>query len=99
VYHLLGLPLLVRILALATNIRLGWKDLPGTNTLGYSGSLIRYEENNLYSAPGSDSIKMFCGNLYKIGITFVKIIRIKADIALNYGHLVSEPNVIKLHKV
>ncbi len=67
-YRLLGLPLLVRLLALPSNIRLGRKGLPGTNALAYSGSLVSYEENNVYSAPGSDSIEMFCCNLYKIGI-------------------------------
>jgi hypothetical protein len=34
-----GAPLLGRILALPTNIRLGWKGLPGTNALAYSKKL------------------------------------------------------------
>jgi hypothetical protein len=32
---ILGVPLLVRILALPTNFRLGSKSQPGTNTLAY----------------------------------------------------------------
>jgi hypothetical protein len=35
VNHLLGNPLYGRLLALPTNIRLGWKSLPGTNALAY----------------------------------------------------------------
>jgi hypothetical protein len=35
VEHLKEAPLYVRLLALPTNIRLGWKGLPGTNTLAY----------------------------------------------------------------
>ncbi len=33
--HLSGVPLHGRPLALPTNIRLGWKGLPGTNTVNY----------------------------------------------------------------
>jgi hypothetical protein len=33
VMHLSGTPLKGRLLALPANIRLGWKSLPGTNTL------------------------------------------------------------------
>jgi len=33
--NLPGVPLKGRFLALPTNIRLGWKGLPGTNTLAY----------------------------------------------------------------
>jgi len=33
--HLTGVPLKGRRLALPTNNRLGWKSLPGTNTLAY----------------------------------------------------------------
>ncbi len=33
--HLKGAPLYRRPLALPTSIRLGWKSLPGTNTLAY----------------------------------------------------------------
>ncbi len=35
VKNLTGAPLCGRPLALPTNIRLGWKALPGTNTLPY----------------------------------------------------------------
>jgi hypothetical protein len=35
VKHLSGAQLLGRLLGLPTNIRLGWKSLPGTNTLAY----------------------------------------------------------------
>jgi hypothetical protein len=35
VKQLSGTPLWSRPLALPTNIRLGWKSLPGTNTLAY----------------------------------------------------------------
>ena len=35
VKHLSGAPLYGRLLASSTNIRLGWKSLPGTNTLAY----------------------------------------------------------------
>jgi len=35
VKHLLGAPFYGRLLALPTDIRLGWKCLPGTNTLAY----------------------------------------------------------------
>ncbi len=39
VKHLLGAPLQGRPLALPTNIRLGWKGLPGTNTLAHYKNL------------------------------------------------------------
>jgi len=35
VKHLSGAPLEGRLLALPTNNRLGWKDLPGANTLAH----------------------------------------------------------------
>jgi hypothetical protein len=35
VKHLSGAPLKGRLLTLPTNIRLGWKDLTGTNALAY----------------------------------------------------------------
>ncbi len=35
VKHISGTPLKGKLLALPTNIRLGWKSLPGTNTLAY----------------------------------------------------------------
>jgi hypothetical protein len=35
VTNLSGAPLYGRLLAVPTNIRLGWKDLSGTNTLAY----------------------------------------------------------------
>jgi hypothetical protein len=35
VRHLSGVPLKGRLLALPTNIKLGWKSLPGTNDLAY----------------------------------------------------------------
>jgi hypothetical protein len=34
-YHLSGAPLHGRLIALPTNIKLGWISLPGTNTLAY----------------------------------------------------------------
>ncbi len=34
-FYLSGAPLLGRLLGLLPNIRLGWKDLPGANTLAY----------------------------------------------------------------
>jgi len=34
-FHLSGAPLYCRVLASPTNIRLGWKGLPETNTLAY----------------------------------------------------------------
>jgi len=37
--HLSGAPLYGRPLALPTNIRLGWKSLPGPNTLTYYENL------------------------------------------------------------
>jgi hypothetical protein len=39
VKHLTGDPLCGRPLAFTTNIRLGWKGLPGTNTLPYYENL------------------------------------------------------------
>jgi hypothetical protein len=35
VEHLMGAPLLGWLLALPTNIRLGWKSLPGKSTIAY----------------------------------------------------------------
>jgi hypothetical protein len=37
VKYLSGAPLEGRLLALPTNIRLGWKSMPGTNALAYYG--------------------------------------------------------------
>jgi hypothetical protein len=37
--HIKGSSLKGRLLALPTNIRLGWKGLPGTNTLAYYENL------------------------------------------------------------
>jgi len=40
--HLAGAPLYSRLLASPTNIRLGWKSIPGTNTLAYYENLQNY---------------------------------------------------------
>ncbi len=37
-----GAPLLVRLLAFPTNIRLGWKGLPETNSLAYYEKFVNY---------------------------------------------------------
>ncbi len=46
VRHISGDPLYDRLLALPTNIRLGWKGLPGTNTLAY------YENSEILAVEG-----------------------------------------------
>ncbi len=56
--HLSGAPLKGRPLALPANIRLGWKSLPGTNTLAYYENQINYGRNKFYSAGP-------CGLYYK----------------------------------
>ncbi len=60
VKHLSDAPLKGRLLALPTNIRLGWKGLPGTNILAY------YEKSQLTAvksfvtlAPGVNAIKLY----------------------------------------
>jgi hypothetical protein len=55
--HISDAPLSVRLLALSTNIRLGWKGLPGTNVLAY------YEKSLL------TAVKKF----YNIGHWFIVI--------------------------
>ncbi len=46
-------PLLGRLLASPTNIRLGWKGLPGTNTLAYYENLqIMAVKSFILRAPG-----------------------------------------------
>jgi hypothetical protein len=41
-------PLQGRLLVLPTNIRLGSKSLPGTNTLAYDKKMINYSHKNVY---------------------------------------------------
>ncbi len=53
--HLSGAPLQGRLLASLTNIRLGWRGLPGTNTLAYYD--INYDRKKFYST-GGDCFRM-----------------------------------------
>ncbi len=53
--HLSDAPFKGRLLALSKNIRLVWKDLPGTNALAY------YEKSELMA------VKRGCKKLYNIG--------------------------------
>jgi hypothetical protein len=48
VKHLSSAPLKGRPLALTTNIRLGWKGLPGTNTPAYYEKSVNYGCKKLY---------------------------------------------------
>jgi hypothetical protein len=50
--HLSGAPLQGRLLASLTNIRLGWKGMPGTNTLAYYKKSVNYSrEKFIEQAP------------------------------------------------
>ncbi len=40
---------LVQALALLVNIRLGWKGLPGTNTLAYNKNFVSYDRKKVYN--------------------------------------------------
>ncbi len=56
-----GAPLTGRLLILPTNIRLGWKALPGTNTVAYhehlsTTAIISFK----ILGPGADVVKLFC---------------------------------------
>jgi hypothetical protein len=46
--HLSDVPHYGWLLALLTNIRLGWQYLPETNTLAYYGNPYVYEEKKFY---------------------------------------------------
>jgi hypothetical protein len=52
VEHLKGASI-IYALALSANIRHGWKNLPGTNTLAY------YENPQITLVPGDNVIKLF----------------------------------------
>ncbi len=55
-----GPPLLGKLLALPTNIILGWKSLPGTNTLAqYENSYITAVKSFITLSPGANVIKKF----------------------------------------
>ncbi len=65
--NLSGAPLSVRLLGLPTNNKLGWKSLPGTNTLAY------YEKAQLTA--GKSFIILTTGRLFFIfRLTFTIII-------------------------
>ncbi len=55
-----GTPLLGRLLALPTNIRLGWKDLSGTNPLNLLPKLVIYVSNFLNKIGTEVSIDRPC---------------------------------------
>jgi hypothetical protein len=61
--HLSGAPLYGRLLALPTNIRLGWKGSPGTNTL--LQKVLTYGRNFFYNIgpripkPGTATVTFF----------------------------------------
>ncbi len=58
--HLLGAPLLARLLALPANIRLDWKGLPGTKALAYYKTLsISAVKLIITILPGVNLIKLF----------------------------------------
>jgi hypothetical protein len=62
-WGLSGAPLLGRLLASPTTIRLGWKGLPGTNTLAYYGNpQITAAKNFIVQAPGLLSTIKFSSN-------------------------------------
>jgi hypothetical protein len=63
--HISGAPLKSRLLALRTNIRLGWKSLPGSNTLAYNEkSLIVDKKSLIILKPGPNVIKHFLPVIY-----------------------------------
>jgi hypothetical protein len=52
-----------RLLALLANIRLGWKDLPGTNTLAYYGNpYFTAVISFMILAPGCIDLKIVAAN-------------------------------------
>ncbi len=55
--YLSGAPLLGKLLALPTNIRLGWKGLPGTKTSSLRKP-VNYDLKKFYST-GANVIKLF----------------------------------------
>ncbi len=59
--HLSGVPLLGRLLASPTNIRLGWKGLPGTYALAYYKNLyLTAVKSFIALAHGTNIINLFC---------------------------------------
>ncbi len=46
--HLSVAPIKGSLLALPTNSRLGWKGLPGTNSLAYNGKSVNYGRNKFH---------------------------------------------------
>jgi hypothetical protein len=62
---ILGAPLQGRLLALPTNIRLGWKGLPGTNALAYfENSELTAVRSFKTLAPGACTIKLITDVIY-----------------------------------
>jgi hypothetical protein len=60
VKHLSG-----RLLASPTNISLGWKGLPGTNTqVYYENPKITAVKSFIVQAPGENPIKLFTDEIY-----------------------------------
>ncbi len=61
-----GAPLYGKLLALPTNVRLGWKSLPRTNTLAYYKSLeITAVKSFITLAPGQNITKLFTAVMYE----------------------------------
>ncbi len=55
-----------RLLVLPTNIRIGWKGLPRTNTLAYyEHSLIACVKSFITMGPGDNGIKILTAAIYK----------------------------------
>jgi hypothetical protein len=66
VEHLSGTTLLGWLLALSTNIKLGWKRLARTNTLVYSKySSIKDVKRFITMSPGPNVIKLFTSVIYE----------------------------------
>ncbi len=66
VKHLLAAPIPGRLVTLPTNIRLGWKDLPGTSTLAYYElSQITVIKSFKTLGPGANVMKLFTAVIYK----------------------------------
>ncbi len=62
--QLLGFPLLGRLLALPTNIRISWKGLAGTSTLAYyENSLITNKKSFITLTLGPNVIRLYGCNL------------------------------------
>jgi hypothetical protein len=53
-------------MALLTNIRLGWKGLPGTNALAYYEKFVNYcRKMFMKLTPGANVIKLFTDVFYE----------------------------------